>query len=80
MGGNVKSAPSQISYMIGINGQQAGPFDWDQLHKLALQGQFTRETYVWTQGMQNWEFAGNVRELDPLFANIVPQINGIRKF
>jgi hypothetical protein len=21
----------QVSYMIGINGQQAGPFDWNQL-------------------------------------------------
>jgi hypothetical protein len=63
--------------MLAVNNQQAGPFDWNQLQQLAQQGQLTRQTYVWTQGMQNWELAGNVQELQPLFASAVPQMPGM---
>ena len=64
----------QVSYMIGINGQQSGPFDWNQLQQLVNQGQLTQQTYVWKQGMANWEFAGQVPELQPLFTNAAPQM------
>lgn len=76
MPGMMATAP-QVSYMLAVNNQQAGPFDWNQLQQLAQQGQLTRQTYVWTQGMQNWEFAGNVQELQPLFASAVPQMPGM---
>ena len=58
--------------MVGVNGQQAGPFDWNQLQQLVSQGQLTQQTYVWKQGMANWDFAGNVQELHPLFMNAAP--------
>lgn len=58
-----------VQYMVGINGQQAGPFDWMHLRQLVQQGQITHQTYVWKQGMPNWDFAGNVAELTPLFQN-----------
>ena len=73
----MKATAPQVSYMLAVNNQQAGPFDWNQLQQLAQQGQLTRQTYVWTQGMQNWEFAGNVQELQPLFASAVPQMPGM---
>lgn len=73
----MKATVPQVSYMLAVNNQQAGPFDWNQLQQLAQQGQLTRQTYVWTQGMQNWEFAGNVQELQPLFASAVPQMPGM---
>jgi hypothetical protein len=73
----MKAAVPQVSYMLAVNNQQAGPFDWNQLQQLAQQGQLTRQTYVWTQGMQNWELAGNVQELQPLFASAVPQMPGM---
>ena len=57
----------QVQYMIAINGSQAGPYGWTQLQQLVQQGQLTQQTYVWKQGMENWEFAGNVAELSPLF-------------
>jgi hypothetical protein len=78
--GQVPSMPQavpQVQYMIGINGQQAGPFDWNQLKQLVQQGQLTLQTYVWKQGMLNWEFAGNVQELAPLFRNTTPQMPGM---
>jgi hypothetical protein len=62
--------------MVGFNGQQAGPFDWNQLQQLVQQGQLTRQTYVWTQGMANWELAGNVADLGSLFGNSAPQMPG----
>lgn len=73
----MKATAPQVSYMLAVNNQQAGPFDWNQLQQLAQQGQLTRQTYVWTQGMQNWEFAGNVQELQPLFASAAPQMPGM---
>ena len=72
MPGMQKPATPQVSYMVGVNGQQAGPFDWNQLQQLVQQGQLTQQTYVWKQGMPNWDFAGNVQELQPLFMNVAP--------
>ena len=71
-GMQMKQATPQVSYMVGVNGQQAGPFDWNQLQQLVSQGQLTQQTYVWKQGMPNWDFAGNVQELQPLFMNAAP--------
>lgn len=77
-GMQMKQATPQVSYMVGVNGQQAGPFDWNQLQQLVQQGQLTQQTYVWKQGMPNWDFAGNVQELHPLFMNAAPpQIPGM---
>ena len=77
-GMQMKQATPQVSYMVGVNGQQAGPFDWNQLQQLVSQGQLTQQTYVWKQGMPNWAFAGQVQELQPLFMNAAPpQMPGI---
>lgn len=76
-GMQMKQATPQVSYMVGVNGQQAGPFDWNQLQQLVQQGQLTQQTYVWKQGMPNWDFAGNVQELQPLFMNAAPQMPGM---
>lgn len=67
-------AVPQVQYMIGVNGQQTGPFDWNHLQQFVHQGQLTHQTYVWKQGMANWEFAGNVAELQPLFMGAAPQM------
>ncbi len=57
-----------VQYHVSVNGSQAGPFNMQQLQQLAQNGQLTPQTYVWKQGMANWEFAGNVQELAGLFA------------
>ena len=76
-GMQMKQPTPQVSYMVGVNGQQAGPFDWNQLQQLVQQGQLTQQTYVWKQGMANWAFAGQVQELQPLFMNAAPQMPGM---
>lgn len=57
-----------VQYHISVNGAQAGPFSMQQLAQKVQSGQLTQQTYVWKQGMANWELAGNVQELAPLFA------------
>ncbi|MDO4956335.1 MAG: SPFH domain-containing protein [Bacteroidales bacterium] len=62
----------QVQYMVSANGQQTGPYNMQQLQQLVQMGQFTMQTYVWKQGMPQWEFAGNVAELASLFAVPTP--------
>ncbi len=61
-----------VQYHVSINGQSSGPYNIQQLAQMAQSGQLTRQTYVWKQGMANWEFAGNVQELNNLFAPPTP--------
>lgn len=71
------AAIPQVQYYIGINGQQYGPCDWNKLQQLVQQGQFTQQSYVWKNGMAQWEFADNVAELAPLFQGTAPQMPGM---
>lgn len=61
-----------VQYMMAVNGQQSGPFNMQQLRQMVQTGQLTPQTYVWKQGMAQWEIAGNVQELAPLFAAPAP--------
>ena len=56
-----------VQYYISFNGAQAGPFTIPKLTEMVQSGQMTAQTYVWKQGMANWELAGNVQELSALF-------------
>ncbi|MBQ0073494.1 MAG: DUF4339 domain-containing protein [Prevotella sp.] len=67
----------QVQYMVGVSGQQVGPCNWSQLQLMVQQGQLTRQTYVWKQGMPQWQFAGEIQELQFLFGNVLPQMPGM---
>lgn len=60
--------PQATPFFVFLNGQQAGPFDMNQLAQLVQQGQLTPQTQVWTQGMPQWAPASSVPALAPLFA------------
>lgn len=60
---------SMAQYYIGINNQQLGPFEVDQL----LANGLTPDTLVWCNGMASWEMAKNVPELSRLFIPQQPQ-------
>lgn len=64
--------PAPTSFMLYVNGAQAGPFDMNQLAQMAAAGQLTPATYVWRQGMANWTAAAQVAELQNLFAPATP--------
>ena len=61
-----------VQYFTAVNGQQAGPFTIQQLQLLVGNGQLTKQTYVWKQGMANWDFAENISEVAPLFGTNTP--------
>jgi hypothetical protein len=56
-----------VQYFVSIGGQQAGPFSSAQLPQLVQNGNLTPQTYVWKQGMAQWDVAANLPELAPLF-------------
>lgn len=64
--------PTALQLFVAINGQQAGPFDLPTLQQMALQGQLTRESLVWKQGMSSWTAAGTVDDLAPVFGSVPP--------
>ena len=69
----LKQQPDKSAYMLVLNGQQAGPYDMNQLQQLARDGVLTGDTYAWKQGMANWEFAENVKELHKFITEIKPE-------
>lgn len=60
-----------VAYFVSINGQNTGPFDLQQLQGMVASGQLTRNSYVWKQGMSNWDFAEKQPDLSALFASPV---------
>lgn len=77
-GNNAAMQPEpNVQYMVGVNGKQAGPFNWQQLKQLVQQGQLTTQSYVWKQGMPQWAMAGQIAELQPLFAGVTPPMPGM---
>lgn len=61
-----------VSYLVLINGQQSGPYNMSQLQQFVAMGQITPQTYVWKQGMPQWEQAMNVAELSGIFTSATP--------
>ncbi len=66
--------PQQKAYYVNVNNQMAGPFTTQQLQQFAQTGEFTRQMYVWCEGMPEWLTAGNVKELASLFGPAMPQM------
>ncbi|WP_211364190.1 SPFH domain-containing protein [Propionivibrio limicola] len=78
MGQNIQSPsmmpppPPIVAYHVAINGQNTGPFNMGQLQQMVVGGQLQPASHVWKAGMANWELAGNVAELAPLFIQAAP--------
>lgn len=68
--------PGAVSYMIAVNGQQYGPYNMQQMQQMVQNGQMNPQTYVWKQGMTNWDMASNVPELASLFGTVPPPMPG----
>ena len=66
--------PVLNEYFVNLQGQVVGPHGADGLRQLIIQGQMTRDSFVWTEGMPAWAAAGTVVELAPLFAGAPPPL------
>lgn len=65
----VPSEPCVQMYLY-VSGQQYGPYDYKTLKQFVPTGQLTPQTMVWQQGMAAWAPAGQVPELQGLFAPV----------
>ncbi|MCE8440608.1 DUF4339 domain-containing protein, partial [Rhodovulum sulfidophilum] len=64
--------PAEHVWHIAENGQTSGPFSMARLGRMAAEGSFRRDSYVWTQGQDGWKRAEDVIELARLFTVAPP--------
>ena len=61
-----------VTYYVAVNGQAQGAFPLEVLKQMQQNGQLTKNTLVWKQGMANWEKAGTREDLQGLFVDVPP--------
>jgi len=61
-----------VQYFVSIGGQQAGPFTAQQLPQLVQNGSLTPQSYVWRQGMVQWQLAADMPEIAFAFVQQPP--------
>ena len=61
-------------YFLAVKDKQKGPFDMSNLSSQVASGILTKQTLVWTEGMEKWEPAGQLPELERLFAGTPPPL------
>jgi membrane protease subunit (stomatin/prohibitin family) len=66
--------PGAIAFFVAVAGKPEGPLDLDQLKQRATAGTLARDSLVWRQGMASWAKAGDVAELERVFADIPPPL------
>ncbi len=66
--------PKAQTYHFAINGVSKGPMTLEQIKSAIHQGEITKETLAWREGMSGWERADSVDGLDKLFKSTPPPI------
>ncbi|HWB61923.1 MAG TPA: SPFH domain-containing protein [Chitinophagales bacterium] len=70
---NVPPPPPPVTqFFIAVNGQQTGPFSYEQMQQMAQSGQLRRDSLIWKAGMASWAQASTVTELNNAFNNVPP--------
>lgn len=64
--------PTQQQFHFDNGGQPAGPYPITALRPFVANGQLTRDTVVWCEGMQGWAPASTVPALQSLFSTPPP--------
>ncbi|WBU52229.1 SPFH domain-containing protein [Paracoccus sp. SCSIO 75233] len=65
---------SEKLWHVALNGEADGPFGRGDIGRMVKEGQFTRETLVWTAGQDGWKPADEVDELAQLFTIAPPPL------
>ena len=60
--------PAGQSFHVDMGGQSQGPFSMAQMQSGVANGQVTKDSLVWSEGMAAWAAAGTVAALSPLFS------------
>lgn len=64
----------EASYYVAVNGQPTGPYAVAALREMMLNGQLTRLSLVWKDGMAGWSAVENVGDLKPILGAVIPPI------
>jgi len=59
--------PIEICYHVLVNGTDLGEQNLDNMKVLIKTGNMTKDTMVWKQGMNGWQPASTIQELNELF-------------
>ena len=62
-----------VKYHVVVNDTVTGPYTIQELASMAVSGQLTRNSLVWTQGMPQWKTAASVEDLMHLFVPDIPK-------
>ncbi len=65
-------APVEAIWHLAVDGETSGPFSRATLGQMAAQGSLSRDTFVWTQGLDGWKRAEEVQTLAQLFTVMPP--------
>ena len=74
-----QNSRQDIPYYAVLDGVSSGPFSFDEIRGLVREGKITRETYIWKPQMQDWDFAANIAELQPLVNFTPPPVPKIQE-
>jgi membrane protease subunit (stomatin/prohibitin family) len=64
--------PPDSAIFVLVNNKQEGPFNKEQLKVFIQNGQLTKETLTWKEGMAQWDKAENLPEINQLFGTSTP--------
>jgi len=64
--------PVEKVWHIAVDGKTSGPFSRAELGRMAEAGKLSRDTHVWTVGLDGWKTAGELDELAQLFTVLPP--------
>ena len=55
-----EAAQNQVEYFLGVDGEQKGPFSWDQVFEMLQNQEVSQDTPIWSAGMADWQVIGSL--------------------
>ncbi len=66
--------PQEHLWHVAVNGEAQGPFSKARLGRMQAEGELTRDSLVWSEGLDGWTAAGEIPELAKLFTVLPPPL------
>lgn len=66
--------PFEVKYYVVVNGQQAGPYNMDELRELVEKQILTKNSFVWKKGLADWVTADGQSDLESLWKLVPPPL------
>ena len=64
--------PTEKTFYIAVNGHQTGPFTLPEMRLKSANSNLTRDSLIWSPGMDEWKSAKDVKALDDVFTSPPP--------